>query len=298
MFPANLKGDLTKPNGRYLQFSDDEMEMPPDANKNPPTLTVNLSHCVFSNIRMKFVRFRQGGITHTRFRECYLPHARFERVDLTGTEFIDCNLREASFDCSNLDYVVFRNCDLDYDSILLNLPKRANLRWRLLRLLRLNASAEGDMPRSNQLLLQELAASRMHERAKFMADSDYYRKRYNFRDRLSAFAAWYGHYVQLLVWGYGLKPYRLLTNGLLVILAVAILTWLSQTTIYVPRGPSPRGLGFGEALYTSIVTFTTLGYGDFTPAEVFGRVIYAMESLFGALFIGLLAATAYRRIAR
>lgn len=49
------------------------------------------------------------------------------------------------------------------------------------------------------------------------------------------------------------------------------------------------GIGFDEAIYFSVVTFTTLGYGEIHP-EGYGRLVAALEVLFGlvltALFIG------------
>lgn len=44
---------------------------------------------------------------------------------------------------------------------------------------------------------------------------------------------------------------------------------------------------FVEYLYFSVVTITTLGYGDILPKDDIGRMIAASESLFGIIFIGL-----------
>ncbi|MXX88028.1 MAG: two pore domain potassium channel family protein [Boseongicola sp. SB0665_bin_10] len=46
---------------------------------------------------------------------------------------------------------------------------------------------------------------------------------------------------------------------------------------------------FGEALYFSVMTFATLGYGDLAPREEH-RLAAAFQALFGYLFLGLLAA--------
>ena len=44
---------------------------------------------------------------------------------------------------------------------------------------------------------------------------------------------------------------------------------------------------FVECLYFSIVTITTLGYGDITPLDPTGQLVTASESLFGVISIGL-----------
>lgn len=47
---------------------------------------------------------------------------------------------------------------------------------------------------------------------------------------------------------------------------------------------------FSTCTYFSIVTFTTLGYGDFQPTEV-ARPVAAIEALFGYIFMGILIGT-------
>ena len=46
---------------------------------------------------------------------------------------------------------------------------------------------------------------------------------------------------------------------------------------------------FPEALYFSIVTSTTLGYGDLAPREEY-RLVAAFRAIFGYLFLGLMLA--------
>ena len=56
------------------------------------------------------------------------------------------------------------------------------------------------------------------------------------------------------------------------------------------RPDSPVVHEFANSLYCSVVTFTTLGYGDFVPVGV-GRAVACIESLVGFLVLGLLAST-------
>ncbi|HEV2132088.1 MAG TPA: ion channel [Longimicrobiaceae bacterium] len=53
---------------------------------------------------------------------------------------------------------------------------------------------------------------------------------------------------------------------------------------------SPITHSFATAIYYSIVTFTTLGYGDFYPTGL-GRAVAAMQALTGYLILGILAST-------
>lgn len=57
------------------------------------------------------------------------------------------------------------------------------------------------------------------------------------------------------------------------------------------RPGSPVVHEFWTSVYYSVVTFTTLGYGDFYPQGI-GRVLAGMQALTGYVILGLLASTA------
>ena len=48
--------------------------------------------------------------------------------------------------------------------------------------------------------------------------------------------------------------------------------------------------GMGDFAYFSVVTITTLGYGDLTPATDIGRSLAMLETLFGQIFLVVLVA--------
>jgi hypothetical protein len=51
-------------------------------------------------------------------------------------------------------------------------------------------------------------------------------------------------------------------------------------------------------IYFSIITFSTIGYGDLSPAAPGSRVLVAFESITGALLLALLIFVLGRRVAR
>lgn len=59
--------------------------------------------------------------------------------------------------------------------------------------------------------------------------------------------------------------------------------WLPDTQFRIPDG---AGTDYGSWLYYSIVTITTLGFGDYTPAHGWAQGITAIEVMCGLIILG------------
>ncbi len=104
---------------------------------------------------------------------------------------------------------------------------------------------------------------------------------------------------------YGTKWSLILLNSFGVIGINAILYWVlsgfaKKTFLGIPIGTiytdaSSQGLiGFLNALYYSLVTFTTLGYGDMHPTGWL-KIVSGLEALTGAVFMALIVAVIARK---
>jgi len=86
--------------------------------------------------------------------------------------------------------------------------------------------------------------------------------------------------ISWLIWGHGEKPLRTFFTGLSLIAIAGVLYTLgnlSQSgTIFSPD--------FFEGIYFSVVTFTTVGYGDYTPVG-FNKIVVVIESISGLFII-------------
>jgi len=83
------------------------------------------------------------------------------------------------------------------------------------------------------------------------------------------------------LWGFGERPVRTI-GWMFAVIAI----WMFIYFISIQKGISGN---LSASLYYSIVTFTTLGYGDIVPNNEL-RLIAASEALLGALLIALLVA--------
>jgi hypothetical protein len=77
-----------------------------------------------------------------------------------------------------------------------------------------------------------------------------------------------------------IRPAAVLTIFLMCIILFAFLYWLFPDA--TTAGPS-----FLRSVYFSVVTITTLGYGDIVPASNFGMLLIILEAIFGVVLIGL-----------
>lgn len=100
----------------------------------------------------------------------------------------------------------------------------------------------------------------------------------NFRQKMANTAEWITLTISSALWGHGERPQRTFFFGLFFIVFCAFFYTFGHLRqngeIFKPH--------FFQALYFSIVTFTTVGYGDITPVG-FNKVMVSMEALSGLL---------------
>ncbi|MBN1688263.1 MAG: hypothetical protein JW893_04110 [Candidatus Omnitrophica bacterium] len=100
--------------------------------------------------------------------------------------------------------------------------------------------------------------------------------------------------MSLLIWGHGEKPFRTILTAGVIIVASAVVYVLSGL---VSAGGMKEALNFFEGLYFSVVTYTTLGYGDLTPLG-WARGVAMFEALSGIILTPLFLVALSRRYLR
>jgi hypothetical protein len=106
---------------------------------------------------------------------------------------------------------------------------------------------------------------------------------------LRAFAykvKWLSSLLDWCLWGYGERPGCIFSFALAVILAFTI------AFVYGHEGLQqfPKKDLWLNSAYFSIVTFSTLGYGDISPTSNLMKIICAAEALLGAFTMGMVVA--------
>ena len=103
------------------------------------------------------------------------------------------------------------------------------------------------------------------------------------RGAIKGIFLWFSLTLSYLVWGHGERPVRALYSGIFVILICALC--YMQGLLFFKGGVIARA-NFWEAFYFSVITFTTVGFGDITPVGS-AKIVVSIEALCGIFIIPL-----------
>jgi tetratricopeptide (TPR) repeat protein len=117
---------------------------------------------------------------------------------------------------------------------------------------------------------------------------------FNIKTRVKNFIRWFFNILNEAIWGYGEKPFRTLAVLAVIILGCAVAYSISGNVI---ADGAERHLSILEGIYFSIITFTTVGFGDFLPGH-WTRCLAAAEALSGMILVPLFLIGLTRRYLR
>lgn len=92
---------------------------------------------------------------------------------------------------------------------------------------------------------------------------------------------WFSHLFHVTS---NVRPLVWISGYVVLIPVFAFVYWLLPAGEF--RVPDGAGTDFGSWLYYSIVTITTLGFGDYTPAHGLAQFVTAIEVMSGLLLLG------------
>jgi hypothetical protein len=251
----------------------------------------NLSGAVLSYSDLEGVDFSYANLESARLSNCRIAGARF-----VGARLFGAKLRDNDFSgVSGLTKDSFRGLKWGWLPIYRMLEEYPQQCERMYRKLAAYFSAEGLLDDASwaayrsclmrhQLLFKQLSPSQisvtnlvesaMHEKPLTLGREPF--RQFGFA-WVFAMMAWCRSSLLRIVMGYGEKPLRVVVN--------AGCAMLSYAVVYFFLGAIDEKT-FLASLYFSIVTFTTLGYGDIAP-HGYMRLIAASEALVGLLLSGL-----------
>jgi uncharacterized protein YjbI with pentapeptide repeats len=241
-------------------------------------LNSNFHNVDFSN--SDFERSIFCDFTQTKFYGCSFSESNLVRVILCKCLFSDCDLRDAWFNKTNLSKIVFKNCIVNTvttfdEKIILEKNRSFEKASEVYTQLKKLFSNSGHSRESEKYHVRKMISLRRKE-----------------KNPLKKLASW----IYWLTAGYGESPFRILYWMLLVIIAFAVGYHCSN----ISYSGYAQGMvkDFCQCLYFSIVTFTTLGYGDWLPDGNVSKALAGIESFSGLVFLAIFSVLIAKKMSR
>jgi len=234
-----------------------------------------------------------------------LRNAHLFNMDFTGTSLMKAKLSEANLNCSTL-------LETNLLGVVLDGTKLDNIRWDdAIRQEKLAYATKGDRAKQRDCFeqaeeiyrnLRRTAESQgLFERAGRFFQREMIMRRCQL-PRLS-FRRFLSKVVDLFC-GYGEEPVRVVIFSLIIILSFAIIYFLAgvadgNSVVQYSSAISleKNMITFFQSLYFSVVTFTTLGYGDLSPIG-FTRAFAAVEAFVGSFTLALFVVVFVKKMTR
>lgn len=239
------------------------------------------------------------------FYRANLTDAHFFGLDLRGSSLMKAKLIGANLHCAKLD-----NCNLL--GAELSRAKLENIEWGgcLKQELEAKKALRQRERKKSVMLCQEAEEvcrnirKQCEKQGLFEMAGDFFKREMRFRRYqmpLLSVKRMISKLVDIFC-GYGEDPVRVVGFSIFLILVCALAYFFLDTTGAHPIYEGVTGwkfyaLEFFNSLYFSVVTFTTLGYGDISPVGV-ARFIAACEAFLGSFTMALFVVVFVKKMTR
>ena len=212
-----------------------------------------MKHSNFSDSDLSSSSFKTSDILYSDFSDAVLDDCDFSGSNLTLTDFTNARLERADFRNSWLTDVSFVDANLGF------IKFNSKTDFQNLDVSKLNGS-------SNPLFVSFIR--RKHFLKHF--------KEQSLKNKLL-------YYVWLAISDCGQSFLRWLAVSLLICFVFGFVYSLSPQSFIVLNGRTPTWFTF---YYYSVVTFTTLGFGDVVPKTLFAEMAVTGEVVLGYVMLG------------
>lgn len=110
--------------------------------------------------------------------------------------------------------------------------------------------------------------------------------------RRKIIANWAGEFL----FGHGVRLRVYLRTAFLLIFFLTSVNFVFRSYFGLESGGEDLR-SFWEALYFTVISLTTVGYGDITPSNDIGKIVMSLQGVIGFSMFGVLISMIYRKIA-
>lgn len=241
----------------------------------------NLKHSTFQDGKVHDCYFEGANLSHAEFQNATLNNCGFQEADLQGANLQSAKIIACSFVDATIKDMTTANAVVDQKSEFgkeLKSEKEDNYHF---------ASIE------YKQIKQMYKNSSLHN----LADQYHYREMVAKRKvhAITNPARWLNYIFGDLLSKYGTSFVRVLVASAIVVLICAVL-FTTNASLLFHNQPVDHAY-FMNSLYFSLVTFTTVGYGDFHAVGAL-RFLAAFEAFAGAALMALFTVIVARSIIR
>ena len=277
---------------------------------------IKFINCNFYNHNECILIFNRNTIfSNCEFINCNMEKSIFENIDLHNIKFKKTNLKDSIFTNPYMNKVYITDCDLRSCKIIN--PDVKGFEFEDNYLTKLDEYTFVDKIKIDKKYRKsyEMAfkvyksiASKFDANGLLNNGGEYYYMakcmEYKYSRGLSKFKL----AIFWLLCGYGERPTFALITSLEIVIIFAIMYMITGLSVggykidyselvFSGLPLNDLNVDFMKSLYFSIVTFTTVGYGDITP-EKLSIFLSGIEMLLGVTMVGIWTATLARKITR
>ncbi|MBI5753916.1 pentapeptide repeat-containing protein [Candidatus Peregrinibacteria bacterium] len=249
-----------------------------------------LSDVHFEGANLKHCNFIDGKILNCNFENANLSHADFHNSSITDCSFEEAEMVSVNFNAAKIFNCVLSNAGIR-DVVLAStiVDERTHFGKKL------KSETEGNFHAASieyKQIKEMYKNSSLHNHADFYHYKEMVAKRKT--KKLSSPNRWLNYFFGDLICKYGISYVRVFFWSLVVILLFAGLL-VAQNGL--AQNGIPIKASLPDAIYFSLVTFTTLGYGDFHAIGNM-RFLAGAESFIGVILMSLFTVIVARKIIR
>lgn len=297
--------DVVWQNGEQAKKIDNKDALEQRAKQGTPMHDFSLTYCDMSGINLVNRGSSQGyQMTKCDFYHSDMSHAHCFKINLSGSSLMKANFSHANLHCADLS-----NCNLlgtNFEG-----AKLENIYWGNKILQEQYAERSSTISDKNDFYEQ---AEEIYRHLRLVSEKQglfetaggfFQREMVMRRKQLPQFS--FTRFISKLVdlfCGYGELPIRVVMFSWATIFSFSLIYFLTgvnyqqeMIAINFQSDLASNLENLVTCLYFSVITFTTLGYGDITPTGI-TRVFAALEALMGSFTLALFVVVFVKKMTR
>lgn len=260
--------------------------------------------CLVSDNRSEGYDLADADLNHADLRDAHLFHLNLQGACLLKADARHANLNAANMENANLLGIRLDEAKIEHikwGKVVWQAAEGKKLRKADAKRKKAICSLNEEAEEVSRNIRRQCERHGLHEEA-----GDFFQKEMRYRRYQLPLYSWrwcVSKTVDMLC-GYGERPMRVMafSAGMMAICAFfyAAIGISAEGEIIQVRpelGWGTNGRHFLECLYFSVVTFTTLGYGDIAPVG-YGRLVAALEAFLGTFIFALYVVIFVKKLTR